>query len=41
MCDGGGNCLKYLGWKGVEQKIGEEKQILKGGGTSWVKGWVP
>ena len=38
MCDGGGNCLKYLGWKGVEQKIGEEKQILKGGGQAGLRG---
>ena len=39
---GGGNCLKYL-IRGWNRKEGREKKFKKkkGGGASWVKGWVP
>ena len=39
--EGGGNCVKYLKGGGIEKRGGETKILKRGGGASWVKGWVP
>ena len=43
--EGGENCLKYIkrGWNRKEERGNKDlkKGGGRGGGASWVKGWVP
>ena len=39
MCEGQGDCLKYLKRSGTEQRGGDTKIFKRG--ACWVKGWAP
>ena len=39
--DRGRECLKYLKRGGIEKREGDTNILKEGGGSKWVKGWVP